>query len=113
VALATGSSIATTAVTAGGTVAIYTVSTTAYSRDLVISNQSTAASSQTAFTMFIGAGSGSVSTTAGFAIPAGGSVLLMGQAGGITFGTGSNIIYATAASAVTAVVGGGSVISVI
>jgi hypothetical protein len=113
VALATGSSIATTAITAGGTAAIYTVSTTTYSRDLVIANQSTAASSQTAFTMFVGCGSGSVSTTAGFAIPANGQMVLQGQVGGITFGTGSGVIYATAASAVTAVVGGGSVVSVI
>jgi len=112
VALATGS-VTTTAVSAAGTAAIYTVSTTAYSRDLVIMNRSTAPTSSTAFTMFVGAGSGSVSTTAGFPIPPGGQLVLQGQAGGITLGTGSNIIYATASSAVTAVVGYGSVVSVI
>jgi hypothetical protein len=112
VALATGS-LTTTAVTAAGTAAIYTVSTSTYSRDLVIMNQSTAPSTNTAFTMFVGTGSASVSTTAGFAIPAGCQLVLQGQVGGQTVGTGSNIIYATASSAVTAVVGLGSVVSVI
>ena len=111
VALAT-QTLTTTAVSAGGTAAIYTVSTTAYSRDLVIMNQSTAASNATAFTMFVGTGSASVATTSGFPIPAGGTLVLQGQVAGITLGTGSNIIYATAASAVTAVVGGASVVSV-
>ena len=111
-ALAT-STITTTAVSAAGTAAIFTTSTTAYARDLVIMNQSTAASSQTAFTMFVGTGSASVSTTAGFAIPPGGQLVLQGQVGGITLGTGTNIIYATATSACTAVVGYGSVVSVI
>ena len=111
-ALAT-STLTTTAVSAAGTAAIFTVSTTTYTRDLVIMNQSTAPSTNTAFTMFVGTGSASVSTTAGFAIPAGGQLVLQGQVGGQTVGTGSNIIYATATSAVTAVVGYGSVVSVI
>ena len=111
-ALATGI-LTTTAVSAGGTAAIYTTSTTAYARDLVIMNQSTAASSATAFTMFVATGSASASTTGGFAIPAGGQLVLQGQVGGITLGSGSNVIYATATSAVTAVVGLGSVVSVI
>ena len=111
-ALAT-STITTTAVAAAGTAAIFTTSTTTYARDLVIMNQSTAASNSTAFTMFVGTGSASVSTTAGFAIPPGGQLVLQGQVAGITLGTGSNIIYATATSAVTAVVGYGSVVSVI
>jgi hypothetical protein len=112
VALAT-STVTTTAVTAAGTAAIFTTSTTAYARDLVITNQSTAPSSNTAFTMFVGAGSSSVATTGGFPIPAGGTLVLQGIVAGITLGTGSNIIYATATSAVTAVVGYGSVVSVI
>src|SRR5580693_4506137 len=99
VALATGS-VTTTAVTAAGTAAIFTVSTTAYSRDLVIMNQSTAPTSSTAFTMFVASGSASVATTSGFPIPPGGQLVLQGQVGGITLGTGSNIIYATATSAV-------------
>ena len=111
-ALATGS-LTTTAIAAGGTAAIYTTSTSVYARDLVIMNQSTAASNQTAFTMFVGTGSASVSTTAGFAIPPGGQLVLQGQVAGITLGSGSNKIYATATSAVTAVVGLGSVVSVI
>ena len=111
-ALATGS-VTTTAVSAAGTAAIYTVSTSAYSRDLVIMNRSTAATSNTAFTMFVAAGSASVATTSGFPIPPGGQLVLQGQVGGITLGTGSNVIYATATSAVTAVVGYGSVVSVI
>ena len=111
-ALATGS-LTTTAVAAAGTAAIYTVSTTAYSRDLVITNQSTAPSSNTAFTMFVAAGSASAATTSGMPILPGCSLVLQGQVGGVTFGTGSNVIYATAVSAVTAVVGAGSVVSVI
>ena len=111
-ALATGI-LTTTAVAAAGTAAIYTTSTTTYARDLVIMNQSTAASSSTAFTMYVAAGSASVATTSGFPIPPGGQLVLQGQVGGITLGTGSNIIYATATSAVTAVVGLGSVVSVI
>jgi hypothetical protein len=39
--------------------------------------------------------------------------VLQGQASGFSFGSGSNIIYATAVSACTAVVGFGSVVSVI
>ena len=111
-ALATGS-LTTTAVTAAGTVAIYTVSTSVYSRDLVIMNQSTAPSSSSAFTMYVGTGSASVATTSGFPVPPGGQLVLQGQvgAGGIT--AANNIIYATAVSAVTAVVGNGSVVSVI
>jgi len=112
VALATGT-VTTTAITAAGTAAIYTISTTTYARDLVIMNQSTAASNSTAFTMYVGTGSASVSTTSGFPIFPGGQLVLQGQAGGFAFGSGSNIIYATAVSAVTAVVGGGSVVSVI
>ena len=111
-ALATGS-LTTTAVTAAGTAAIYTVSTTAYSRDLVIMNSSTAASNATAFTMFVGTGSASVSTTSGFPIPPGGQLVIQGACGGGSFGSSNNTIYATAASAVTAVVGDGSVVSVI
>ena len=110
-ALATGS-LTTTAVSAGGTAAIYTVSTTAYSRDLVIMNQSTAASNTTAFTMFVATGSASVATTSGFPIPPGGQIVLQGWVGGGAVGSSNNIIYATAASAVTAVVGNGSVVSV-
>jgi len=112
VALATGS-LTTTAVAAGGTAAIYTVSTTVYSRDLVIMNQSTAASNSTAFTMFIGTGASSVSTGTGLPVPPGGQVTIQGQCGGGAFGSSNNIIYASAASAVTAVVGLGSVVSVI
>jgi hypothetical protein len=112
VALAT-STITTTAIAAGGTAAIYTLSTTAYTRDLVIMNQSTAASSATAFTMYVGTGSASVATTSGFPIFPGGQLVLQGQASGFSFGSGSNIIYATAVSACTAVVGFGSVVSVI
>ena len=111
VALSTGS-LTTTAVSAAGTAAIYTVSTTAYSRDLVIMNASTAASNATAFTMFVGTGSASVSTTSGFPIPPGGQLVLQGGVG-LSIGSSNNTIYATAASAVTAVVGGGSVVSVI
>ena len=111
-ALATGS-LTTTAVSAAGTAAIYTVSTTAYSRDLVIMNQSTAASNSTAFTMFVGTGSASVSTTSGYPIPPGGQLVLQGAVGGGSIGSSNDIIYATAASAVTAVVGAGSVVSVI
>ena len=111
-ALATGS-LTTTAVSAAGTAAIYTVSTTAYSRGLVIMNQSTAASNSTAFTMFVGTGSASVSTTSGFPIPPGGQLVIQGACGGGSFGSSNNTIYATAASAVTAVVGAGSVVSVI
>jgi hypothetical protein len=112
VALATGI-LTTTAVAAGGTAAIYTVSTTAYSRDLVIMNQSTAPSNNTAFTMFVGTGANSVSTGSGWPIPPGDQLVLQGQVGGGAIGSSNNVIYATAASAVTAVVGNGSVVSVI
>ena len=111
-ALATGT-LTTTAITAGGTAAIYTVSTTSYSRDLVIMNQSTAASNSTAFTMFVATGSASVATTSAFPIPPGGQLVLQGACGGGSIGSSNNTIYATAASAVTAVVGNGSVVSVI
>ena len=75
-------------------------------------NQSTAASNTTAFTMFVATGSASVATTSGFPIPPGGQIVLQGWVGGGAVGSSNNIIYATAASAVTAVVGNGSVVSV-
>jgi hypothetical protein len=63
--------------------------------------------------MYVGTGSASVATTSGFPIPPGGQLVLQGQvgAGGIT--SANQVIYATAVSAVTAVVGNGSVVSVI
>ena len=54
-----------------------------------------------------------MSTTSGFPIPAGQSLVLMGGVGGGSIGSSNNQIYATCVSAATLVVGLGSVVSVI
>lgn len=98
--------LASTAITAGGTVTAYSVPTTNTGfRDLILTNGN--ASLGTAFTIFVGTGSSSVSTTAGFGIPAGQQLVLQGP---LAAGT---LVYATCVSAATLVVGQGSVVSVI
>lgn len=103
--------LTTATITAGGTVAAYTISTSAYTRDLILTNGATG--SGTAFTVFVATGSASVSTTSGFPIPAGEQLVLMGGVGGGAVGSSNNVIYATCVSAATLVVGLGSVVSVI
>lgn len=102
--------LTTATITAGGTTMCYSVNTSNYSRDLILTNAST--SSGTAFTVFVATGSASVSTTSGFPIPPGGSLVLAGQVGGGAVGSSNNQIYATCVSAATLVVGLGSVVSV-
>jgi len=98
--------LTTASITAGGTVTAYSVpSTNTGFRDLILTNASLG--SGTAFTVFVGTGSGSVSTTAGFGIPAGQTVVLEGPL------AASTNVYATCVSAATIVVGQGSVVSVI
>ncbi len=103
--------LTTATLTAAGTTMCYSVPTTGYSRDLVLTNGATG--SGTAFTIFVATGSASVSTTSGFPIPAGGELVLMGGVGGGAVGSSNNVIYATCVSAATLVVGLGSVVSVI
>lgn len=89
----------------------YSVPTTGYTRDLVLTNGATG--SGTAFTVFVATGSASVSTTSGFPIPPGQTLVLMGEVAGGAIGSSNNQIYATCVSAATLVVGLGSVVSVI
>ena len=89
---------------------LYTAPTT-YARDLVLTNGATG--SGTAFTVFVATGSASVSTTSGFPIPPGQSLVLLGAAAGGGIGSSNNQIYATCVSAATLVVGFASVVSVI
>ena len=96
-----------TAVTAaaGSSTALYTTSTTAYQRDLVVTNGG-------ASTCFIAAGTGvsSASTTVSFAIPSGGQLVLQGLVPNAT------ILYGFAAAApaggLNISLGWGSVVSV-
>lgn len=98
--------LTTATITAAGTVTAYSVPSTAtYFRDLVLTNGN--AGTGTAFTIFVGTGSGSVSSAAGFGIPAGQQMVLQGPL------PASTLIYATCVSAATLVVGQGSVVSVI
>lgn len=101
--------LTTATITAGGTVAAYTISTTSYSRDIILTNGATGAG--TAFTVFVATGSASVSTTSGMPIPSGGQMVLCGGQGGGQVGSSNNVIYATCVSAATLVVGLGSVVS--
>ena len=101
--------LTTATITAAGTVAAYTISTTAYNRDIILTNGATG--SGTAFTVFVATGSASVSTTSGFPIPPGGTLIMAGGQGGGAVGSSNNVIYATCVSAATLVVGLGSVIS--
>ena len=87
----------------------YSVPTTGYTRDLVLTNGATG--SGTAFTVFVATGSASVSTTSGFPIPPGQTLILAGGVAGGSIGSSNNQIYATCASAATLVVGLGSVVS--
>lgn len=101
--------LTTATITAGGTTACYTISTSTYSRDIILTNGATG--SGTAFTVFVATGSASVSTTSGMPIPAGGTMILAGGQGGGQVGSSNNVIYGTCVSAATLVVGLGSVIS--
>lgn len=97
--------IATTAITAGGTVTAYSVpSTNTGFRDLVLTNGN--ANTGTAFTIFVATGASPTPATA-FGIPAGQQMVLQGPL------AASTQIYATCVSAATLVVGQGSVVSVI
>ena len=97
-----------TAITAAATTStvLYTTSTTAYQRDLVVSNGG-------ASTCFVAAGTGvsSASTTVSFAIPAGQQLVLQGQV------PNSTILYGFAAASpaggLNVSLGWGSVVSVI
>ena len=106
--------LTTATIAAGGTTMCYSVpTTTGYSRDLFLTNGATGGSG-TAFTVFVATGSASVSTTSGFPIPAGQTLILAGQVqGGGGIGSSNNQIFATCVSAATLVVGLGSVVSVI
>lgn len=98
--------LTTATISAAGTTTCYSVpSTNTGFRDLILTNASSG--SGTAFTIFVGTGSGSVSTTQGFGIPVGQQLVLQGPL------AASTNIYATCVSAATLVVGQGSVVSVI
>jgi hypothetical protein len=101
--------LTTATITAAGTVAAYTISTSAYNRDIILTNGATG--SGTAFTVFVATGANSVSTGSGFPIPPGGTLIMAGGQGGGQIGSSNNVIYATCVSAATLVVGLGSVIS--
>jgi hypothetical protein len=103
--------VTTATITAAGTTMCYSIPTTGYTRDLVLTNGATG--SGTAFTVFVATGSASVSTTSGFPIPPGQSLILAGAVAGGGIGSSNNQIYATCVSAATLVVGFGSVVSVI
>jgi hypothetical protein len=102
--------LTTATIAAAGTTMCYSVPTTGtYSRDLILTNGATG--SGTAFTVFVATGSASVSTTSGFPIPPGQSLVLTGQVAAGAIGSSNNQIYATCVSAATLVVGLGSVVS--
>lgn len=95
--------IATTAIPAAGTVAVYTVPTS-YVRDIILTNPTQGG---TAFTVWVGNNS-SMTVATGIGIPANGQIVLEGPPGPV-----GTIFYATSVSAATLVVGAGSVVSVI
>ncbi len=82
---------------------IYTVATTGYTRDLVITNSGTNLCYVT-----LGASSTGAAAATGFAVPTGQSVVLTGQANAAAYK-----IYAYAATATNVSLGWASVVSVI